>query len=162
MHEPTAPVADALHETFATALRYLAILLVVLTLVGGTVGYLVHGLPGLWGVLLGVAGTALFSVPTVASMYVSARRNVAVMSGAMIGSWVLKMALLLGAILALRPLEFYSKPFLVGTIFVGAVTAVLLDVMAVLRTRMPYTAGTDTNSGGTETDSGGTVASTRR
>ena len=67
-HAPTATEA-----VFRTSLRDMLVLLGVLTVLGVGIGYLVDGMAGVWGALLGVGIALIFSGTTVLSVLRTAR-----------------------------------------------------------------------------------------
>ena len=78
---PAAPAAGSAAEAvFRRALRDVVILLAVLLVLGVLVGYLVAGLPGVWGALLGCALAAVFSTTTIVAMLRTVRSSPAAMA----------------------------------------------------------------------------------
>src|SRR6187402_442985 len=74
------------------------------------IGYLVAGLPGLWGGLLGVGiGVAFFTVTVVLAL-VTARFNPTLLGIVVMVSWLVKMGLLVVILVFLRSADFYSRP----------------------------------------------------
>jgi hypothetical protein len=130
---------DPVRAVFRTALRDMLLLLAALAVLGVGVGALGAGRPGVWGALLGVAMTLVFSGTTIVSMLVTARSSAATTGAAIMGTWLVKMIVLIGALVALRGLDFYDRSVLGIVLLVGVLGAVLLDYLAVRRGRVPYT-----------------------
>ena len=133
------PASDPVRAVFRTALRDMLLLLAALAVLGVGVGALVAGRPGVWGALLGVAMTLVFSGTTIVSMLVTARSSAATTGAVIMGTWLVKMIVLIGALVALRPLGFYDRMVLGVVLLVGVLGAALLDYRAVRRGRVPYT-----------------------
>ena len=133
------PASDPVCAVFRTALRDMLLLLAALAVLGVGVGALVAGRPGVWGALLGVAMTLVFSGTTIVSMLVTARSSAATTGAVIVGTWLVKMIVLIGALVALRPLGFYDRMVLGVVLLVGVLGAALLDYRAVRRGRVPYT-----------------------
>jgi hypothetical protein len=122
---------------YTTILRRLVVLVAVLAVVGSLVGYLVAGLPGVWGALMAAGVAVLFMVGTVVTMMLTADKPLPIASAAGVGGWLVKMLVLFGILLAVRDRDFYSP----GVFFVVLVLAVLgslaVESAAVLRARVP-------------------------
>ncbi|MPV38123.1 hypothetical protein [Georgenia subflava] len=127
----------ATRNMYEVILRQLIVLVAVLAAGGSVVGYLVAGLPGVWGALMGAAIAALFTLGTVITMMRTADRPVHVMSAAMVGGWIVKMILLFAVLLIVRDRDFYSP----GVFFVVLALAILgslaIEFRAILTARIP-------------------------
>ncbi|WP_243758378.1 hypothetical protein [Actinotalea soli] len=130
---------SAVRDAFRRALRDVLVLVGVVTVVGAVVGYLVSGTAGLWGALLAAAVTLVFSGSTVLAMLLTARSSVTAASGALVGTWITKMLLLIIAFGLLRDMDFYDRGTFLVAVLVGVLGAVLLDYRAVAGMRVPYT-----------------------
>src|SRR5258707_999129 len=91
----------------ARALRYGTILTIGIVIVGGIIGYLVAGVPGLVSALLGAGVTAVFMGLTAASFVVASRvarlpEAIAVYYGIVLGTFILKFVIFLVLIISLR------------------------------------------------------------
>lgn len=134
----TAPTGSAAtRAVFRTALRDTVVLVVALAVVGVVAGYLVAGTAGVWGALLGVALTVVFSGTTVVSMLATAGSSATTTAAVVLGSWLAKMFVLILVLALLRQFEFYDKYLLGGVLVVGVIGAALIDYRAVVRGRVP-------------------------
>lgn len=129
--------SDAARAVFRTALRDMLVLVVALAVVGIVVGYLAAGMPGVWGAVLGVALTVIFSGTTVVSMLKTAGASATTTAAVVMGSWLAKMLVLILALALLRQFEFYDKWLLGGVLMVGVIGAALIDYRAVAHGRVP-------------------------
>ena len=125
-------------EIFVSAGKNMITLLLSLLIFGGIVSYLFWQMPGIWGVLLGVAVTILFSGTTIFSMWISADKSPNVTMAIVLGTWVVKMLVIIVLFLFIRDLDFYNKTALVAVILLGTVGTTLLDAKAVFNGRAPY------------------------
>lgn len=125
------------------ALRYGAIFTVVMLVVGGAVGLLVAGLPGLAGVLIGAGLTAIFMGLTAASVLLAAK----VTGGdglnplfyvVVLGAWVLKIVVFAIIMFTLRGVSFIDPMVMFVSVIVAVVGSLVLDMVAVARARVPY------------------------
>jgi len=125
------------------ALRYGAIFAVAVAIVAGSIGFLVAGVPGLIGGLLGAALSAVFLGLTAGSMLIAGRITKGdstdpVFFGIVIGVWLLKLVVFIVAEVLLR-----GQPWFDPLVFFFAIVAVVmgslvLDALAMYRARVPY------------------------
>ena len=130
--------SDAARAVFRTALRDTLVLIVALAVVGLVVGSVAAGMPGVWGAVLGVAMTVIFSGTTVISMLKTAGASATTTAAVVLGSWLAKMLVLILALALLRQFDFYDKWLLGGVLMVGVIGAALVDFRAVAHGRVPY------------------------
>ena len=134
-----APLAASAAEgVFRTALRDMLILLGVLTVLGVGIGYLVAGVPGVWGALLGVAIALVFSGTTVLSVLKTARDDPARMITVIMGAWLAKIAFVFVVLAVLSRFDFYDRIVLVVVLLAGVIGSAVLDARAVQTGRIPY------------------------
>ena len=125
------------------ALRYGAVVLVVVAVVGSVVGGLVAGVPGVLSVLVGGLLAAVFMGLTAGSILIAERVSRGRPAGGLyfgiiIVTWALK--LLVFAVLAflVRDLPWMQPyPFL-GAVVVVVIGSLLADGLALQRARVPY------------------------
>lgn len=137
---PAAPGApgSAVTAVFRRALRDVLLFLAVLTLVGVAVGWLVAGSAGLWGALLGAAVAAFFSGTTVVVMLRTSEASPTTTAAVVMGSWLAKMVVLVGALLVLRGMDFYDRWVFGAVLLLGVIGSAVLDYRAVNTGRIPY------------------------
>lgn len=138
--EPTVG-DEPVRAVFRRALRDMLLLVGSLAVVGTAVGALVADptSAGVWGAALGVAVALVFSGSTVLAMLLTARSSVTAASGALVGTWLVKMLLLIVAFSLLRGADFFDRGVFVVVVLVGVLGSVLLDYRAVAAARVPYT-----------------------
>ena len=130
------------------ALRYGAILAIAVAVVGGVVCYLVFGMPGLWGGVLGAALAALFMGVTAASILLAARLTTGdpgspLFFGVVLGAWVLKLVVFLIAAIWLRTQDWLDPYVFFGSVIVAVLGSLVVDVLAFQRSRVPYVSDID-------------------
>lgn len=135
---PGEYVQAELGRVFRRAVRGVVVLAGVLVVVGGVVGWLVAGPPGLWGGLLGGVVGGLVAGLTPATMLATARSSPTAALGGAVGSWLLAALVLLGAILGLRATGAVDMPVFGGTVVVGLLAAVAIQMRAALSGRVPH------------------------
>lgn len=106
--------------------------------VAAALGWLLAGGPGLWGAVIGMAiPVAFFSITAAVALW-TARVRVELLGVAVLGSWLLKLVVLIGVLVVLRDADFYSRPALFAALLVGTAGYLVLEAIVVTRTRVPY------------------------
>jgi hypothetical protein len=134
----TSSTPSSTDLVFRQALRDMLLLLGVLTVVGVLVGYLVDGLPGVWGALVGVGVALLFSGTTVISVQRTTHSAPATMMAVILGAWLAKIIVVIVLLVALKPLDFYNPQVLAVVMLLGVIGSAVLDARAVSRGRVGY------------------------
>jgi len=141
---PTTDAATGEHATDAerrvlrAALRDTLLLVGALVVLGGGIGLLVAGLPGLWGALVGAGIAAFFCATTIWSMMTTVGSSPARMAAFVMGAWVAKIVVLIVVLALLKGATFYDPWVLIAVLAVGAIGSALLDYRAVNAGRVPY------------------------
>ena len=125
------------------ALRYGAIFAVAVAVVAGTIGFLVAGVPGLVGGLLGAALAAVFLGLTAASMLIAGRvakgdSTSPIFFGIVIGVWLLKLVIFIVVEVLLRGQPWFNPFVFFGAVVVVVIGSLVLDAVAIYRARIPY------------------------
>ena len=132
-------------RTLKLSLIYGAVVAVLIAMVGSVVGALVAELPGLYAGLLGAAVGFAFVGVTALSIMLAIRltRNdpssplfVAVIMGA----WLLKLSVFIAFVAIFRDVAAFDPVVLFVCLVAAAIGTVAVDVLAVLRSRIPYVA----------------------
>lgn len=131
-------VQAQLRRVFRRAVRGVLVLAAVLVVGGGLVGWFVAGAPGLWGGVLGGVVGGLVAAVTPVTMLVTARSSITAALGGAVGSWLLAAVVLVGAILGLRATGAVHMPVFGGTVVVGLLVAVAVQMRAALTGRVPH------------------------
>jgi hypothetical protein len=137
--EPTPPTpTGASVAVLRQAQRDMLVLLGALTVVGVAVGYLVDGLAGVWGALLGVGIALIFSGTTVVSVLKTANSEPTMMMAVIMGAWLAKLVVVIVVMVILRQFDFYNPMVLFVVSVVGVIGSAVLDARAVQRGRVGY------------------------
>lgn len=102
------------------------------------VGWVVDGSAGAVGALLGVAVPAAFFAITVVTALVTLRLSPGALGGVVLGSWVVKLVLLIVAMSLLNQWDGWSRPVFGVTFVVAVIGWLVLEAWVVVRTRAPY------------------------
>jgi hypothetical protein len=130
--------AAAVRAMLRRALRHLLILIAAVTVVGLVVGWFTSGLAGVWGALMGAGIALFFSGTTVLSHLRTADSPPAFTVMLVLGTWLLKMILVVAFFVLVDDLTFYDPLVLVLVLVVGALGSLYLDYLAVEAARVPY------------------------
>ncbi len=135
---PPAPGLAAVTLTLRRALRAVLAFLGALLVLGIAIGAAIAGWAGVWGALIGVGVAAFFSGTTIVVMLRTVHASPAATAGAVMGSWIAKMAVLIVVLALMRTADFYDRWVFAVVLLVGVIGSALLDYRAVARGRVPY------------------------
>lgn len=130
--------AQALVVPMGRVLRVAVLAGLVALPVAALLGWLLGGAAGAWGALIGMAIAVGFLLVTVAVALLTARMDASTLGIVVMGSWLVKVALLMVVLGVLRGETFYSRPALLLALLVGVSGTLLLEGVVVTRTRVPY------------------------
>ncbi len=125
------------------AVRWGALGLLGLAVVGALVSWLVAGVPGLWGALIGVAVGGGFILCTALAVLFTEKLPPATSGLILLGSWLLKMILAILVLGLLKGMDFYSKPALAIVMVLALVIVLGAETAGLLRVKVPYVDSTD-------------------
>jgi hypothetical protein len=130
-------------SVFSTILKWDAVLAVAIAVVGGVVGYLVDGWTGALSALIGTAMVLVFAGITAASILVANRYTASPLYTVLffvivLGAWIVKFALFIVLVVLLRGAEFTNDVVLFVSIVVAVIGTLVVDVVVVARSRLPY------------------------
>lgn len=125
------------------ALRYGAILTAFILVVGGLVGYLIGGVPGLVSAVIGAGVTAVFMGFTAASVLLAAKVTNGdglnpLFYGIVLGVWLLKIIAFFVIMLALSNVAWLDRSILFVSVIVAVAGSLVVDMVAFARARVPY------------------------
>ena len=108
------------------------------TIVAVVIGKLVDDKAGVWGALVGSLVGGVFLALTAGVARVTAKMDVQVLGFAILGSWLLKIVVLMGVLAWLRNETFYNKGVLFGTLLVTVFGLLILEAVIVTKSKVPY------------------------
>ncbi len=111
-----------------------------LLVVAAVVGWLVDGRPGLVGAILGVGIPLVFFGVTVLTALLTSRWTPGAMGALVLGSWVVKMAALIGLLALIDGWDGWSRPVFFVCFAISVPAWLGLEAWVVVKTRQPYTA----------------------
>lgn len=120
------------------ALKLGAGALIVLTLVSLAAWGAARDLPGIWGVLLGAAVGGGFVLLTVISVLATANTTPSTTMAVVLGSWLVKLLVLIGLMMWLRTMDFYDTAAFGVTTIAALVVVLASEVWGIMTTRAMY------------------------
>ena len=139
MSAPSAPRSF----TVLSSLKWPAIAIAILAVVGGVVGYLVSCVSGMVSGLLGAAMWLVFLALTSLSIHFAIRATKddpgsPLFFAIVLGSWVLKLVLFVVLAIWMRAQPWLDPTVFFVTVIVAVVGSLVFDVIAFQRARVPY------------------------
>jgi hypothetical protein len=119
-------------------LRLAVLVLVIGVPVVAGIGALVGGAPAALGAALGLLLPLLFLGVTVAVALGTARMAPGALGAVVLGSWLVKLILLVAALALLDRSDAWSRPAFFTTFVLGVVGWLVVEGFVVVRTRVPY------------------------
>ncbi len=112
--------------------------LVLLTIVSLAIWGGMRDLPGIWGVLIGAAIGGGFVLLTVISVLATANTSPSTTMAVVLGSWMLKLIVLIVVLFVLRGMDFYDNAALGVTVILALIVVLGSEVWGIMTTRATY------------------------
>jgi len=139
INQPVTSVAQQQErQAYRRALRWIGILMATLAIGGTVIGWFTAGLPGVWGALIGVALAGLCCAATVWSVAHTIGADSTAIATSVLGTWLVKLVLIIITLVFLRGREFYNPYVLFGVLALGVLGSVAIEAYCVHRSRMSY------------------------
>ena len=123
-----------LRRTLAYGFAFAAAIAVV----GGVIGLLVAGPIAAWSAVIGAVMAGVFLGITALSILIAVRFDIVAFFGIVLGAWLLKFVAFIVAALALRDQPWINPTALFLSLIAGVIASLVVDVVVVMKTRMPY------------------------
>lgn len=120
------------------ALKIAAGALVALTLISLMAWGAARELPGIWGVLMGVAIGGGFVLATAASVLATSNSTPSMTMAVVLGGWLVKMVVLILLFVWLRGFDFYDNTAFGVTTLAALVVALTAEAWGVITSRTAY------------------------
>ena len=110
----------------------------VITVVGIRIGDAVEGSAGFWGSALGAIVAGLFFSVTAVIAVTTTKMGPDKLGFVILGSWLLKIVILMGVLAWLRTQDFYSRPFFFAVLVIQTMVLLALEAVILTRAKVPY------------------------
>ena len=124
-------------QLFAQVLKFSALLIGSIALIGGITAWMIAGVAGLISALIGAAMALVFTSMTAISVWLGGRLSLGGFFGAVLGGWIVKLVLFIVLVAALKGATFIVGPILFVCVVVSVLGSLALDAIAVSRSRIP-------------------------
>lgn len=121
-----------------TAMRSGALALLALGALSLLVWGLISGTEGLWGAGIGWLVGGGFMLLTVVIVLFSSNTSPSMTMGLILGSWLVKAAVLLGILFFLKDKTFYDTAALAVTVMLSMIAVLVIETLAVTRSQKLY------------------------
>ncbi|MCM3656645.1 hypothetical protein M3147_05200 [Agromyces mediolanus] len=125
------------------ALTWGGLLAAVILVVSSVLGLIFAGVPGLVSALIGTVMAVLFMGITSASIllanrYANSDLFVGIFFGVVLGGWLVKFIVFIVLVVVLRGVDWLDPTVLFLSIVAGVLASLVVDVLVVARSRLPY------------------------
>ena len=130
---------DDLSSVMKRVLKFGALLVLAILVLGSLIGYFVAGISGILAALAGSLAALAFTGLTALSVLVGSKLSLPGFLGAVLGGWLLKMVLFLIAFTVLNKAQWLTRearPIVFFTIVVAVIGGLILDTRIVSKARL--------------------------
>lgn len=130
--------ADDHNWPLKRALKISGIALAIIGLISLAVWGGLRDLPGIWGVVIGLAIAGGFMLMTVVVTLMTSNSTPATTMAVVLGSWLAKIAVVLVVMLIIKDMTFYDRAALATTIIIGLVVLLATETWSVTKAQQVY------------------------
>ncbi len=120
------------------AVKFGFIALVVITIISLAVWGGLRDLPGIWGVVIGAAIGGGFVLLTALSVLFTSGSNATTTGAVVLGSWLLKIIILIIVLAVIKDMEFYDSTALFVTVILALLVVLLTEVWGIITSKVTY------------------------
>ncbi len=140
--EPAGPSMPTSQPVLLRALKWGLVSTLILLLVCGGIGYLIGGLPGMFGGMLGAGIAGVFFGLTIGSIafanrFIENPNYLVIFFVIVTGGWLLKFVLFIVAVLILRDQAWLNPQILFFSLVAGVLVSLGIDAYVMLKSRIP-------------------------
>ncbi len=123
---------------FRRGLKWSAIAVAAIAVIGCVIAYVAGGAAGLWSALAGAGLAAIFGLGTQAVAVITVRKDPLVFVGAVAVSSMAKILLVIVAAVVAQNVEALVRPAFGATLLAGSIAAIIIDIVVFQTGRVPY------------------------
>ncbi len=101
-------------------------------------GQATQGSSGFWGSAIGAIVAGVFFSVTALVALATSNMGPDKLGFVVLGSWLLKIIVLMGVLAWLRNQDFYSRPFFFGVLVIQTMVLLVLEAIMLTRAKVPY------------------------
>lgn len=124
-------------KALVRAMRATAIVVGIAGVMSGAIVWGIGGGDAAWAALAGIGVAAFVGLSTQAAMLLGSRFSFTVLSGILLGSFVVKAIVLVVVFLAVRDSDLSTGAF-AWPLVIGVVATLVVDTVVLVRARIPY------------------------
>lgn len=124
-------------EALLRAMRATIVMLAFLALASVAIAWGAGGLDAAWAALAGVGAAAFVGLSTQAVMVLCTRSSAAILPVMVLGSFVVKVVILVLVVLAIRALDLPKEAF-ASPLTIGVIATIIIDTIVLMKARVPY------------------------
>jgi hypothetical protein len=128
---------DSASAIFKRVLSRGSILIAGIAAVGGTIGAIIAGMPGLFSALIGAAMTFVFVTLTALSVWIGGRLPLGGFFGVVMGAWLVKLVSFIVVVRALQDMDWIAPKVLGFTLIAAILASLAVDAISVSKARQP-------------------------
>lgn len=129
-----------IEQLFGRVLKLGSLLIAVIAVVAGGLGWLIVGQRGLVSALIGAGMALVFVSLTALSVWLGGKLNLGGFFGVVLGGWLLKVVGFLVLVFLLKHATFINGPVLFFTLVASVLGSLAIDSWVFVKARLPISA----------------------
>ena len=140
MTNSISKATTGIEQLFGRVLKLGSLLIAVIALVAGGLGWLIVGQRGLVSALIGAGMALVFVSLTALSVWLGGKLNLGGFFGVVLGGWLLKVVGFLVLVFLLKHATFINGPVLFFTLVASVLGSLGIDSWVFMKARLPIDA----------------------
>ncbi len=125
-------------DTYLFAARASAVVIAVVAVVAGVVGWMVARADGVWTALAGASVATVFGLVTTLAAWRGTKGDPATFIAWVMGTWLIKILVVVALVIVFGNQSWLVRPLFGVALVVGVLAALAVDIIALTRSRVPY------------------------
>ncbi|MCI1983338.1 MAG: hypothetical protein LKJ47_00990 [Bifidobacteriaceae bacterium] len=138
--EPVHSSEDTVESLMWRIVRYSAVALVALAVIGAIVGWFMAGAHGIVAAVIALVILLIFSLmtPAVFGALAHGKMTFSMLTACLVVSWMIKIVIIIIALVALKSATWFDHRLFAIYVVVGAIVVIGIEAYVVLTSRFPY------------------------